>query len=408
MIKRTSITMLIVTFITIVSNGQKFENLALTPPMGWNSWNRFGCNINEDLIRQIADAMVESGLKNVGYQYIVIDDCWHGQRDSLGFIQACPERFPSGIKALAAYVHSKGLKFGLYSCAGNTTCAGRPGSRGHEYQDALTYASWGVDYLKYDWCDTQGLSAVGAYTTMSQALRKAGRPILFSICEWGQNKPWEWGREVGHIWRTTGDIYNCWNCTFDHGGWYSHGVLKLLDLHEAHNTREFAGPGHWNDPDMLQVGNGMSVNEDRAHFAIWAMLAAPLIAGNDLRNMSQETIDILTNTEVIAINQDKLGIQAFRYAVEGDLETWVKPLSNDEWAVLFLNRGDNPLNVTFDFKGRKIEDDFAKLKIDFDSSTYNIRNVWTGKYIGTTKKALSFVVPARDVLQVIFKPISKK
>lgn len=408
MIKRLTILWVISIFAITNTVAQKFNHLALSPPMGWNSWNIFGCDINEEMIRGVADALVDSGLKDAGYEYIVIDDCWHGERDSLGFIQANPDRFPSGIKALADYVHSKGLKFGIYSDAGNTTCAGRPGSRGHEYQDALTYAEWGIDYLKYDWCDTEGLSGIGAYTTMSQALKKAGRPILFSLCDWGHNKPWEWAKEVGHMWRTTGDIYLCWDCAHDHGGWFSWGILKILDMHHDLNIREYAGPGHWNDPDMLQVGNGLSVNEDRAHFAIWAMLAAPLIAGNDLRKMTKETLGILTNAEVIAINQDKLGIQAFRYNKQGDLETWIKPLSNGEWAICFLNRGDTPQRVDFEFKGRQIVDSFAGLSLDFDKAAFNIRNVWTKMNMGTTKKAIASTVPARDVLQIVLKPVSKK
>ena len=202
-----------------VAVGQKFQGLALTPPMGWNSWNTFACNVDEVLIREAADAIVASGMKDAGYQYVVIDDCWHGKRDSLGFIHPDPQRFPSGMKALADYVHSKGLKFGIYSCAGDQTCGGHPGSRGHEYQDAITYAQWGVDFLKYDWCNTDGLNSVGAYTTMSKALRAAGRPVVFSLCEWGDTKPWEWGKDVGHLWRTTGDITDCFDCEVNHGAW---------------------------------------------------------------------------------------------------------------------------------------------------------------------------------------------
>ena len=196
---------------------QKFEGLAMTPPMGWNSWNKFACNVDEKLIRETADAMVSSGMKDAGYQYVVIDDCWHGERDAQGLIRPNAQRFPSGMKALGDYIHAKGLKFGIYSDAGWKTCGGHPGSRGHEYQDAQTYASWGVDYLKYDWCNTDGLKAEGAYATMREALRAAGRPIIFSICEWGDNKPWEWASNVGHLWRTTGDIYPCWNCEKNYG-----------------------------------------------------------------------------------------------------------------------------------------------------------------------------------------------
>ncbi|MFW9597923.1 MAG: glycoside hydrolase family 27 protein, partial [Paludibacter sp.] len=301
---------LLLAFILVLSGtltAQKFEGLAKTPPMGWNSWNKFACNVSEKLIKETADAMVATGMQNAGYEYIVIDDCWQIGRDSLGFIVADPERFPSGIKALADYIHSKGLKFGIYSCAGDKTCGGRPGSRGYEYQDALMYAKWGVDYLKYDWCFTENLNGKGAYITMSKALKQAGRPIVFSLCEWGDNKPWLWAKEVGHLWRTTGDIYNCYDCIEDHGTWKSFGVMQILDKQDG--LRQYAGPGHWNDPDMMQVGNGMSFNQERAHFTMWAMLAAPLISGNDLRSMSQQTLSVLTNREVIAINQDTLGIQ---------------------------------------------------------------------------------------------------
>ena len=217
-------------FITVLnfeSYAQKFDNIAETPPMGWNSWNKFACNINEQVIRAAADAMVSSGMKDAGYEYIVIDDCWHGERDSDGFIHADKEKFPSGMKDLADYIHSKGLKFGIYSDAGTETCGGEPGSRGHEYQDAIKYASWGVDYLKYDWCNTGKQNAEASYTTMRNALYSAGRPILFAICEWGDNKPWEWAQDIGHMWRTTGDIYACWDCEEDHGDWSSWGVLNF-------------------------------------------------------------------------------------------------------------------------------------------------------------------------------------
>lgn len=390
-------------FMQTNAEAQKFENLAMTPPMGWNSWNKFACSINERMIREIADAMVESGLKDAGYEYIVLDDCWHGERDSLGFIQPHPEHFPSGLKALADYVHAKGLKLGIYSCAGSTTCGGKPASRGHEYQDALQYAKWGVDYLKYDWCDTEGLNAVGAYTTMSEALRQAGRPILFSLCEWGSNKPWEWAANVGHMWRTTGDIYNCFDCVDDHGDWKAWGVMQILDMQDG--LRQYAGPGHWNDPDMLEVGNGMPLHQDRAHFSMWVMLAAPLIAGNDLREMSPETLEILTNREAIAINQDPLGIQGFRYKREGDIETWLKPLSNGEWALCFLNRGKTPQTVEVDWKNFVVDDDFAKRTLDTRDRVYHLYNVWTKKEDGTTRKNWKAEIPAQDV--VLFR-LSRK
>ncbi|WP_407429935.1 glycoside hydrolase family 27 protein [Arcticibacter sp.] len=380
----------------------KFDGLALTPPMGWNSWNKFACNINETLIREIADVMVSSGMRDAGYEYINLDDCWHGDRDSLGFIQPDAERFPSGMKALADYIHSKGLKMGLYSDAGSQTCGGRPGSRGYEFQDALTYAKWGVDYLKYDWCNTEGLKAEGAYKTIAAALKNAGRPMVLSICEWGNDEPWKWGPAVGHLWRTTGDIFNCFDCIEDHGTWKSFGVMQILDKQKG--LRQYAGPGHWNDPDMLEVGNGMVVNEDRAHFSMWAMIAAPLIAGNDLRSMNKETIGILTNKEVIAINQDSLGVQGFKYSVKDKLETWFKPLKDGKWAVCFLNRNDNAQEVSFDWTKELVQDSLAKRDLGKKLGGYKIRNLWTKKELGTTNRPLKTTVPSHDVLMLRLSP----
>jgi alpha-galactosidase len=377
---------------------QKFDKLALTPPIGWNSWNHYGCDINEKIIRETADAMVSSGMKDAGYQYVVIDDCWHGGRDSLGFIYPDPIRFPSGIKALSDYVHSKGLKFGIYSCAGIKTCGGHPGGRGHEYQDAITYARWGVDYLKYDWCNTDKLLAEESYKTMRDALFAAKRPVVLSICEWGDNKPWIWGAETGHLWRTTGDITNCWGCDVGHGIWTSWGVLKIIDMQK--DLRKYAGPGHWNDPDMLEVGNGMTTSEDRAHFSMWCMLAAPLIAGNDLHTMSKETIDILTNKEAIAVDQDSLGIQGFRYTNFGNVELYVKPLKNNEIALCFLNRGETNQKIEFDWKKYTIEDGLTHILIKFESTTYNLRDLWAKKNIGNTKTPFIAEIPPHDIIML--------
>lgn len=385
-------------FLSITVYPQKFDSLALTPPMGWNSWNTFACDINEQLIRETADAMVSTGMNDAGYLYINIDDCWHGERDSLGFIQPDPERFPSGMKEIADYIHSKGLKFGIYSCAGWKTCGGKPASRGYEFQDAIQYAEWGVDYLKYDWCNTEKLNAEGAYLNMRNALYAAGRPIVFSICEWGNNKPWEWGKNTGHLWRTTGDIINCFDCVVDHGTWKSWGVMQILDKQEG--LRIHAGPDHWNDPDMMEVGNGMSVSEDRAHFSIWCMLAAPLIAGNDLRNMSKETVEILTNKEVIAVDQDSLGIQGLKYLSENNIEMWFKPLINDEWAVCFLNRGSEEGLIEFAWKEHNVKDDFSKKEINFNNITYTIRDLWKKENIGTTEKIFTAKIPSHDVIML--------
>ena len=387
-----------------VQNYHKFEGLALTPPMGWNSWNKFACNIDEKLIRETADAMVSSGMKAAGYSYINIDDCWHGDRDSLGFIHPDAKRFPSGMKALADYIHSKGLKIGIYSDAGSLTCGGRPGSRGFEFQDAQTYAAWGIDYLKYDWCFTEALKAEGAYKTITAALRKAGRPMVLSICEWGNDKPWEWGQSVGHLWRTTVDIYNCFDCIDDHGTWKLWGVMQILDKQEG--LRQFAGPGHWNDPDMLQVGNGMVVNEDRAHFSMWSMIAAPLISGNDLRSMNKQTLDILTNKEVVAVNQDELGIQGFKYSTKDSVETWFKPLKGGDWAVCFLNRSKKVQKVDFKWNSEMVNDSLSKRDLNAKRITYQLKNLWTNKILGTTKKGFEALIPAHDVamLRLTAKP----
>jgi alpha-galactosidase len=376
---------------------QKFD-VARRPPMGWNSWNKFACDISEDLIRQTADAMATNGMKAAGYQYINLDDCWHGERDAQGFIHPDAKRFPSGIKALADYVHSKGLKLGIYSDAGNKTCGGRVGSRGHEYQDAYTYAQWGVDYLKYDWCNADDLIAPGAYATMRDAIHAAGRPMVFSICEWGSNKPWLWGPATGHLWRTTGDITACFDCLQDHVTWHQSGVLQILDLQK--DLRQYAGPGHWNDPDMLEVGNGMTPGEDRAHFSLWCMLAAPLITGNDLRNMKKETADILLDKDIIAIDQDALGIEAFQYSLKDNLEIFFKPLENDAWAVCFLNRGTTPKDVNFDWKNEKVSDDLSKRNADFNSVTYHVRDLWAQKDLADTSTPLTATIPAHDVLVV--------
>ncbi len=384
------------------TRAQRFENVAPTPPMGWNSWNKFGCDVNEKMLRETADMLVESGMRDAGYKYLVIDDCWHGERDSLGFIHENPDLFTSGMKALADYIHARGLKFGIYSSAGFKTCAGRPAGRGHEYQDALTYASWDVDYLKYDWCYTQGLKAEGAYMTMRDALYAAGRPIVLSLCEWGSNKPWLWGAKMGQLWRTTGDISAQFAGMMDHGTWKSLGVLAILDLQDT--LRTYAGPNSWNDPDMLEVGNGMSVSEDRAHFTMWCMLAAPLMAGNDLRSMSKETREILMNPEVIAIDQDPLGIQALKYAMNGEVHTWVKPLTDGKWAFCFLNRGEAEVPLAVNWASFKITDDLSGKTIDLQQDSYTLRDVWAKKDLGTTDKVSKVNLGGHDVFCVVLTP----
>ncbi|TYH77862.1 hypothetical protein ES332_D04G185300v1 [Gossypium tomentosum] len=309
---------------SMLSNG-----LGMTPPMGWNSWNHFGCNIDEKMIRETADALVSTGLSKLGYEYVNIDDCWAEiSRDDKGNLVPKKSTFPSGIKALADYVHKKGLKLGIYSDAGYFTCSRRmPGSLGYEEQDAETFASWGIDYLKYDNCNNDGSKPTQRYPVMTRALMKVGRPIFFSLCEWGDMHPAEWGAPLGNSWRTTNDISDNWE-----------SMISRADQNEIY--AEYARPGGWNDPDMLEVGNGgMTKDEYIVHFSLWAISKAPLLLGCDIRNMTRETMDIITNKEVIAVNQDPYGFQAKKVRMEGDQEIWSAPLSGYKIAVVLLNRG---------------------------------------------------------------------
>jgi len=376
---------------------QKFEELAQTPPMGWNSWNTFQTNIDEPLLKGMVDTYVSSGMKDAGYTYFVLDDGWMTmERDKNGDLVADPKKFPNGMKEFSDYVHSKGLKFGIYNCAGTKTCAGYPGTRGYEYQDARLYASWGVDYLKFDWCNTDGINAIEAYKTMNKAIRAAGRPMVFSLCEWGQHFPWHWAKDVGQLWRSTGDIGPAFTESTTKNGWKPLSVLNILDRQDS--IRQYAGPGHWNDPDMLEVGNGMKYNEDKAHFSLWCMLAAPLMAGNDLRKMSAQTTAILTNKDIIAIDQDPLGIEAFRYYAFDGIEIWVKPLANNELAVCFLNRSDHSQNVSYDWKDHAITDTVSKTSVDFTQTTYKLHDLWEKKDASTTAKIFKQTIPADDVV----------
>jgi alpha-galactosidase len=366
------------------------NGLAKTPPMGWNSWNKFGCNVSEDLIRQAADALVSSGMKDAGYQYVVIDDCWQVSRDKEGNIVPDAQRFPSGLDKLADYIHSKGLKFGIYSDAGTGTCQNRPGSRGYEFQDARQYAAWGVDYLKYDWCNHSTQNSEASYSLMRDALAKSGRPIVFSLCEWGSTKPWLWAKDVGNLWRTTGDIVPKWSTNEKNDGL---GVVEILDLQDGLQT--YAGPGHWNDPDMLEVGNpGMSPTEYRSHFIMWCILSAPLMAGNDIMHMSNETRDILTNKEMIAVDQDPLGIQGHRVRKDGEQEIWSKQLSDGSRAVALLNRGASEQNMTANWTD-----------IGYPASlSAQVRDVWNHKDLGNKTGSFSASVPSHGVVVIKVKP----
>ncbi|MGZ3925670.1 MAG: glycoside hydrolase family 27 protein [Mucilaginibacter sp.] len=376
---------------------QKSEDLAPTPPMGFNTWNTFQTHIDEPLLKGMVDSYVSSGMRDAGYTYFVLDDGWMAMdRDSNGQLVADPKKFPNGMKAFADYVHSKGMKFGIYNCAGTKTCAGYPGTRGHEYEDARLYASWGVDYLKFDWCYAEGENAREAYAIMSKALKATGRPIVFSLCEWGSNRPWLWAKDDGQLWRTTGDIGPYFDKSLTKGGWTPLSVLNILDRQDS--IRQYAGPGHWNDPDMLEVGNGMTISEDRAHFSLWCMLAAPLMAGNDLRKMSDQTKDILTNKDAIAVDQDPLGIEGFRYYSFDGLEIWVKPLSNGDLAFCFLNRSDRPQNITYDWMAHLIQDKVSNTNVDFTKTTFKLRDLWSKKDLGTTQKTFKQPIAAHDVV----------
>lgn len=381
--RRFLLTILLLLLLPVIGRAQTRESLSLTPQMGWSSWNKFQGNINEDIIKSIADAMVASGLKDAGYTYINIDDCWHGKRDADGFIQADPKHFPHGIKALADYVHSCGLKLGIYSDAGSETCAGRPGSLGHEYQDALQYARWEVDYLKYDWCNTTNVNAQGAYQLMRDALQTAGRPIFFSMCEWGDNHPWRWAKGIGDSWRIGPDIWCSFDSTRVFPTYIQCSVIDCINRNDS--LRSYAGPGHWNDPDMLEVGNGLSANQDRAHFTMWCMMASPLILGNDVRNMSDETKAILTNRDLIAIDQDKLGVQGLRFLIREGLEYWFKPLSNGDWAMTIFNPTRQPLSCSLNWQDFNLTDEeVSKRSTAFDQNVYKIKNLWTGRMEGKT------------------------
>ncbi|MEU5257834.1 NPCBM/NEW2 domain-containing protein [Amycolatopsis sp. NPDC021455] len=348
------------------------DGLALTPPMGFNNWNTTGCAVDEQIIRDTADIFVAKGLKAAGYEYVNVDDCWaEPARDADGRMQANKARFPSGIKALADYVHSKGLKFGIYTSAGTLTCAKtQPGALDHEDVDAQTFADWGVDYLKYDNCNNQGRPALERYTKMRDALRKTGRSIVYSLCEWGENKPWTWGADVGHLWRTTGDIKDNW--------------AKMLQILKANAPlAPYAGPGHWNDPDMLEVGNGgMTTVEYQSHFSLWAMMAAPLLIGADLRKVSPENFDVLRNAEVIALDQDRKGVQARVLSNQDGHWVFAKPLANGDVAVALFNETTSSATI-----GTTAADVGLP-----KAAGYSARDLWAHRDLQTAGR-LSAVVP---------------
>jgi alpha-galactosidase len=375
---------------------------AVTPPMGWNSWNSFGCDINEEKVRESADAMVSSGMKAAGYEYVVIDDCWFDpQRDAQGNLQANPERFPSGMKALGDYIHSKGLEFGIYQVPTEKTCAqrngqypGSTGSQGHEEQDARQFAAWGVDYLKYDWCSPEGTldEQVARFSVMRDALRATGRPIVYSINpnsfhEDKTGATYNWS-QVADLWRTSEDVFDLWQSDTE----FPVGVAKAVDINAPLAAQ--SGPGHWNDPDMLVVGQPnfavtkfprLNSTESRSHFTLWALMGSPLMAGNDIRSMSDETSAILRNERLIAVDQDALGAGGRRVRADGDIEVFAKPLSDGSVAIGLFNRGDSTATVGT-----------TASEIGLDGDSFTLTDLWTGG-TSTTDGEISASVPAHGV-----------
>lgn len=368
---------------------------ALTPPLGWNSWNSFGCGVSETAIRQAADAMVSSGMKDAGYQYIVVDDCWFDpQRDAQGALRANASKFPSGMKALGDYIHGRGLKFGIYQVPTDRTCAqrtgtypGSTGSMGHEIQDATTFASWGVDYLKYDWCSPAGTrdEQVARFTVMRDAVRATGRPIVYSINPNSYHAitgdKYDWGR-VADLWRTTEDLLDIWQNGNTNS--YPMGVGNVLDVTAPLAAQ--AGPGHWNDPDMLVVGRpGLSLTESRAHFALWALMAAPLMAGNDIRTMSADISAVLRNPRLLAVDQDRLGAGGRRVRDDGDVEVFAKPLADGSVAVGLLNRGGGTTTVST-----------TAAQIGLSGTAFTLTDLWSGA-TSTTGGPITASVPSHGV-----------
>ena len=351
------------------------NGLARTPPMGWNSWNHFACKVTEADVRSAADAIVSTGMKSAGYIYVNIDDCWQGARDEKGVLHP-NEKFPD-MKGLSDYVHAKGLKLGIYSSPGPKTCADHEGSLGHEELDAQAYALWGIDYLKYDYCSFQGdvPAQMAAYKKMHEALEKTGRAIVFSLCQYGMDRVWRWGPSVGgNLWRTTDDISD------------DYGSMAYIGFGQ-NGLERFAAPGHWNDPDMLEVGNGkMNKDEYRTHMSLWCLLAAPLLAGNDLSKMTPDTLAILTNPEVIAVDQDALGMQGHRVAQEGQLEVWVKLLADGSRAVGLFNRGESVMPVTAHFRDVGAGD------------TASVRDLWEKRDLGVFNSSFTAQVPKHGVV----------
>ncbi len=395
------------------TKGTSNEQLAMTPPMGWNSWNALGKNVSEQLIRETADAMINTGLKDAGYTYVVIDDIWQGGRDSVtGLLYPDRQRFLSGIKALADYVHSKGLKFGIYTDAGTQTCGRKPGSFGYEEKDAKTFADWGVDFLKKDFCfcdnyaatDGDYKMAIARYKKMGNALKATGRSIVFSICEWGDRAPWQWGRDVGgHMWRIGSDVYDIWDSPRSDTD--PVGILAAIDAET--NLRRFAGPGGWNDPDMLIVGlkntgnikgGGCNDIEYQTQMSMWCMMAAPLMMGCDIRKMDSMTKSILLNKDIIALDQDALGKQGYRVMRKDGIEAWKKLLSGNRVAISILNRYSTAETVNVVLKDLELD----------ARAQFKIYDVWKHASVGQTNGTVSAELKPHECQVFVLSPSDSK
>lgn len=376
--------------------------------MGWNSWNCWGLDVSAEKVKSSAQALLDKGLADYGYAYINIDDSWEApERDANGDLLA-NDKFPD-MKGLGEWLHDEGLKFGIYSSPGVTTCGNYLGSIDHEENDARMYNEWGIDYLKYDWCGYQQkwmtekdnytrASFIRPYMLMEKYLREQPRDIFYSLCQYGWEEVWKWGPMVdANSWRTTGDITDTWESMSDIG------------FRQQEDLYPYAAPGHWNDPDMLEVGNDLTVNQGRAHFGLWAMMAAPLILGNDLRSMDKETLDIISNREVIAVDQDSLGVQGFKIPVGQNVETWWKPLSGGDWAVLVLNINKEPVSYELNWQMFNMTDDeVSGRSTDFDKITYTVRDLWNGGKPTKTDKPLKVKVGGEDAAMYRLTPIKDK
>ncbi len=369
--------------VAVFATGQTNE-LARTPPMGWNSWEPFHLQITDAMIRAQAKALVNSGMKDAGYEYVVIDGGWEGFHDANGVFHPNAFKFRD-MKALCDYIHGLGLKVGIHTTPGPMTCLGREGSYGHEKQDAATFASWGIDFLKYDWCSGSLVYSPGemrsVYEKMHQAILRTGRPMMYSLSQYGMEAVWKWGPSVGaQMWRTTEDVADDWLHMSDNG-------------FKQNGLEQYAGPGHWNDPDMLDIGNGgMDEEEYRTEMSLWSILAAPLFASNDLTKMTRQALDLLTNREVIAVDQDPAGVQGRRISEEGPLEIWMKPLADGSKAVGLFNRDDYPMSMTLRAEA-----------LEFTGKA-RLRDLWTHRDLPPLGNGFTAVVPRHGVVLLRVQP----